>query len=293
MASEAASGASTRLVLYAGAAVMVALIGLADQRTGSELSFSIFYLVPVGLVALHGSGRAAILFAIVSALTWLAVDASTRSYSHPAIAFWNAFVRLGFFVLVAATLARLSALVTREKAMATTDYLTQLANSRAFYAELEREVQRTRRNAQPLTVSFLDLDNFKAVNDRSGHLVGDQLLRLVAKHLVTKLRAIDMVARLGGDEFAILLPDTSAEEARISLERIRAALEEEMRTHDWPVTASVGAVTATVAPSNSEQLVKLADEQMYRAKHSGKNRLFVAEYQAPDDPKTLERTPDR
>ncbi|HET7322278.1 MAG TPA: GGDEF domain-containing protein, partial [Longimicrobiaceae bacterium] len=102
---------------------------------------------------------------------------------------------------------------------------------------------------------------------------GDEVLRIVAGILHTSLRGQDVPARLGGDEFAVVLPETNAEPALRVMERLRARVEEHMRDFDWPVTCSVGVVTAPHAQLSFEELIRRADDLMYQVKHEGKNAL--------------------
>jgi diguanylate cyclase (GGDEF)-like protein len=267
--------------LYALAVLGIALVGLVDWCTGSELSFSVFYLAPVGLVAIKGRKDPAIFFSLLAAGVWAVVDFRDHSYSHWEIGYWNALVRLAVLVIVAVTVSRLREQAARERKYAWTDALTGLANIRAYYAALEREVERARRTERPLTVAYIDIDDFKSVNDERGHLEGDRLLRSCAAALAANVRAIDTAARLGGDEFALLLPETGAYAAELLLQRVRVALLREMQTSEpsWAVTFSIGAVSVLGNPSSTEELVRAADQAMYRVKKSGKDGLFVGTYE--------------
>jgi diguanylate cyclase (GGDEF)-like protein len=122
-------------------------------------------------------------------------------------------------------------------------------------------------------VAYLDLDNFKEVNDRFGHSRGDSLLRLVAATIRTNLRKTDMVARLGGDEFALLLPETGYEPAAAVLRKIHQLLLGKMQRCGYPVTCSIGAVTFLRPAESVEELIKRADACMYAAKRGGKDRM--------------------
>jgi diguanylate cyclase (GGDEF)-like protein len=135
-------------------------------------------------------------------------------------------------------------------------------------------------------VLYLDLDNFKAVNDRFGHSTGDELLRTVADTIRTRLRRVDSVARLGGDEFAVLLPETGAEAARGVVEQVRGALGDAMRTHGWPVTVSIGALTCVTAPESADALIRRADDLMYAVKHGDKDGVKYGTYELPRQPPT-------
>ena len=148
---------------------------------------------------------------------------------------------------------------------ATTDGLTGLVNHRAFHDALRAEAQRCTRYGHPLSVAVLDLDGFKGVNDRHGHQVGDELLVAVARGLERMTRATEVVARLGGDEFAILLPETTAEGARATAERVRAAVAALPGAVAHGVTASAG-VADLERTGSTEELLRAADRDLYRAK---------------------------
>ncbi|MDP3712538.1 MAG: EAL domain-containing protein [Mycobacteriales bacterium] len=159
------------------------------------------------------------------------------------------------------------------------DGLTGLPNRALFLDRLARAREHSDRHGTPLAVLFLDLDDFKVVNDSLGHLVGDQLLSAVADRVVTALRGCDTVARLGGDEFAVLLGEADHNEATVAADRVLMALEEpfDLGTHTVHVGASIGLVTAVGAQVLAEELLRDADVAMYRAKADGKRRYVVFE----------------
>ena len=171
---------------------------------------------------------------------------------------------------------QLNLVLQREKELARTDMLTGLANRRAFYEALQVERARATRYGRPMTLVYLDLDNFKRVNDTLGHAVGDELLACVADLLRRTLRASDTVGRLGGDEFALLLPETNAQAAEALLQKLGSVLGDTMRAKQWPVTFSMGAAAFLDNPATVEEMIRTADELMYSVKKSGKNRISVA-----------------
>jgi len=126
--------------------------------------------------------------------------------------------------VVGLLIATLRRSLTRERELSRTDPLTALSNSRAFYEEARRLLALCRRQHRPITVAYIDVDNFKAVNDRLGHQAGDELLKGIALQVRASIRPSDLSARLGGDEFAILLPELSQRDAGLTLERLRASL---------------------------------------------------------------------
>src|SRR5206468_7159508 len=160
------------------------------------------------------------------------------------------------------------------------DALTGLFNRRYFLTRLEEEVERARRQSSPLTLMMLDVDDFKQLNDRLGHLAGDAVLRLVGDVLRRSVRLFDVCARHGGDEFAILMPGSSPENSRQIAERIRAGIENSRpASGSWSdelrLTASIG--IAPFADTAAEDLIDRADQALYAAKRQGKNRVRVGD----------------
>jgi diguanylate cyclase (GGDEF)-like protein len=259
--------------------LLVGGVGVLDFLTGYELAFSLFYLIPVSLVAWHAGQRLGILTSLASAIVWLTADvAAGNFYSHPFIYAWNTLIRLGFFIVTVLLLSTLRSALQRERESARTDYLTGAANSRLFYDLVQMEMDRSKRYERRFTLAYIDLDNFKAVNDRFGHPVGDQVLRTVVSSAQKNLRKTDVVARLGGDEFALLLPESDQGSARVVLAKLQGGLAEEMRQHHWPVTFSIGVLTCSAVPDTIVELVKMADELMYAAKRGGKDAIQYATY---------------
>ncbi len=164
-------------------------------------------------------------------------------------------------------------LQAREKAFV--DDVTGLYNARYLLSALDREVNRASRAQSKLSVLFLDLDRFKAVNDRYGHLIGSRVLRELGALLQESVRAIDTVGRYGGDEFTILLVDTGLEGARAVAERIRQSVADKAfgaeRGLDLRLTISIGVATFPMHGETRERLLDLADKAMYLAKALGRN----------------------
>jgi diguanylate cyclase (GGDEF)-like protein len=148
------------------------------------------------------------------------------------------------------------------------DELTQLANRRAFDAAVSQEKPRALRFHHDMAALFIDLDNFKVVNDSLGHKVGDELLVSVAGTLRANSRDADVVARYGGDEFALLLPETSLEGACQVARKILAAIAQDISVEGIQVTASIG-IASLVETDADRDMIAVADHEMYRAKRSG------------------------
>ncbi len=152
------------------------------------------------------------------------------------------------------------------------DPLTGLYNRRFLFAQLDSMISGARRHNRPVAVALLDLDGFKAVNDRHGHLVGDAVLVAAAAALRGAVRGEDVVGRFGGEEFMVLLPDTGEEAAAAAGERLRLAVERMIVPLPVPVTASVGWAVMGDGEA-TDDLVRRADEALYAAKEAGRNRV--------------------
>jgi diguanylate cyclase (GGDEF)-like protein len=258
---------------------LLCVIGIIDYLTGYEFAFSLFYVLPISLATWLTSRRFGLMASLASALAWLGADvAAGHPYSHPLIPIWNTLIRLGFFALITVLLAALRRAAQREKELARTDALTSAVNLRFFYELLQMEIDRAQRYQHPFTLVYIDLDNFKAVNDQQGHPMGDAVLRTVVDHARKQLRKMDVVARLGGDEFALLLPETGQEAARAALTKLQDGLLGEMRRNSWPITFSIGALTCSTPLSSTAELVRMADELLYSVKHGTKNAIRYSTY---------------
>lgn len=172
---------------------------------------------------------------------------------------------------------------TAHARVAAIDPLTGLFNRRYFLSRLDEEAERARRQNSPLAVLMLDVDDFKQLNDRLGHLGGDAVLRVVGDVLRRSVRLFDVCARFGGDEFAILMPGSGPENTRQIAERIREGVEDSRPpggpwADDLRVTTSIG--IATFAQTSNAELIGRADQALYSAKRDGKNRVHVGD--APD-----------
>ncbi len=260
------------IVLFSG--FLVLGVAMIHVTTSPQLTFSIFYLIPVSFATWYAGRTVGICVSAVSAVTWLIADhLAGATYSLPIIHYWNMSVHLGFFLITTFLLAALRKRLEWEAMQARTDPLTCAANRRYFYILAKTEMNRLTRYHRSFTVAYIDVDNFKAVNDRFGHHVGDRLLCVVAARIQKALRKVDTVARLGGDEFAILLSETGYDAAEDVIRKLRDQLLATMRQRNWPVTCSIGAITFNAPPQDVDEMIRMADALMYSVKHGGKNRI--------------------
>ena len=259
--------------------ILVILMGLVDYLTGYELSFSLFYLVPISLVAWFGGKRLGLVISAVSAIAWLGADIlSGDRYSNPSIYVWNTLIRLGFFLVVTLLLSALQQAYKVNQELARTDYVTGAVSVRHFYQLARIESDRFRRYKRPFSLVYLDLDNFKTINDRLGHFTGDKLLRVLTENIQQQIRPTDILARLGGDEFVLLLPETGEENVKQFIGRLHSNLTNEMLKKGWMVTISMGVVVFNQMPKSVDEMVKLADGAMYSVKTARKNGVCYRVY---------------
>ncbi len=266
----------------------VVAIAAADYITGPDIGFSLFYLIPVVVAGRQAPRVAAVALACAAALGWQIAD--TAWHGPTVISVWNGLTRLGIFLGAAFLMSRLREDQRRlaelnrqlqeglalEQRLARTDALTSLANSRMFRDEVQRALARARRDGGPVTIAYLDLDNFKALNDRYGHAEGDEILKDVASGLASVIREGDLAARLGGDEFALLLQGCGHEALEAIGSRLLAQVEAvASRYPDVPFGATIGFAECAPPASDPDAAIRAADRAMYAAKFKGKNRIEI------------------
>lgn len=261
-------GRFSRAQIFLVAAAFLAALGTIDYFTPDAAS-AIFYLIPVVFTAwFAGKKRALFVAALCSAVGFASNE---RWMNISAVLAWNTAVDLAIFVAASYLVAALKAALEGEKELARTDYLTSLNNSRAFYGLLETELDRARRYGHTFSLVYLDVDNFKEVNDRFGHTAGDELLRKAAAAMRESIRATDIPGRLGGDEFAVFLPETDYQQTEAVVKRLREALLKTVGDNRWPATFSIGVATCEKAGCCADELINMADNLMYSVKDHGKN----------------------
>lgn len=261
-----------RWIVLTAAAFAGASLLYVDQliRSDAHLLFG-FFVIVVGVTWTGHAFEAVVAEALLLG-SWI-IDMSASGESGTSL------MLLG--LLSGAMLLTLGVLVTRVfrrlilemSDAARRDSLTGLLNTRAFQEIAERERIRATRTGLPISVAFLDLDQFKQVNDAHGHVVGDAVLSTFGEVIRTSIRATDVVGRAGGDEFILLLPETDQFEATAVLQRIRHRAT--LRTDIPLVTATAGYVTFTTPPATVEEMTRAADELMYKAKRRGNPGVLI------------------
>jgi diguanylate cyclase (GGDEF)-like protein len=272
------------------ALVLVSGIGWIDYTTGPDFGVVLFYLVPIVACGMLLGSKPAVLVAIAASFAWLAADLPWHEHGHLWVSLWNFTTGLTIFLAVGmltaglrssrekmTTLnARLQKLLVDEATLARTDPLTALQNRRGFREALELEIARGHRQSRPMCLAYIDVDNFKNINDRHGHAVGDELLARIAMALRETIRAGDLPARLGGDEFGILFIGLSLGGARAIAERILERMRELARRYpDCGLGASIGLAYFDNPPNVPDDMLVAADTAMYKAKELGKAQVVV------------------
>ena len=174
----------------------------------------------------------------------------------------------------------IKAILAQAHEIANTDVLTFLPNRRKIIVDLQEEVIRSNRYGTPLSISLLDLDHFKDINDTMGHTTGDEALRSVSARLREQIRHPDTIGRYGGEEFLIVLPNSEIKAAGEQAERLCQTirtLQVEANGHSFTVTISIGVAQYRVGDENWEQFLHRADEALYKAKDLGRDQWVVAD----------------
>lgn len=256
------------------AITMMFTVGMAGSAVSTYSAYRSMTLSAIGLVLLPCSA-------------WLLVQPSLlqRSVALAVLLFSASVVRATRELSVA---LQNSFRLTHEMALAhriashaaQTDVLTGINNRRAFFERAEQLLSYCQRNQRPLCVLAMDIDHFKDINDTHGHQAGDMVLRQVGELLQTSFRSADICGRLGGEEFALLLADTEIESAQAIAEQLRSDLSQLIfelpQEHLQHISASLGVAEADLDNDTLQTLLQRADEAMYRAKTSGRNRVVTA-----------------
>ncbi|MBI2213391.1 MAG: diguanylate cyclase [Acidobacteria bacterium] len=274
--------------MLAVALPFVAMIGVIDHATG-PVAMSLLYYVPVVSVAWFSGMWPSILTAVVAgtSLHWVAL---LQAANPTPVVYWNSFTRGVTFLALGVFVAllrrdrdrldelnrRLSVALESEAGLARTDALTGISNGRAFRETLARELARAQREGERIAIAYLDLDNFKKINDAFGHDEGDRVLCRAADALIESVRIVDLAARIGGDEFVIAVASPS--EATCDAVGSRVLEKLSVIAADYPGTgfgATMGFALFEDPPADVEVLLKRADDVMYELKAKGKGRFGV------------------
>lgn len=254
----------------------LALLAVAafDYFSHFKLHLALLYALPILMLTWVAGRLFGALLSLIVCTMWSVIDVTAGRYlENPKLLYWEWGTSLLGFLLLVLCLSALRRMLEEAHFQSRKDTLTSLVNKGGFYQIVSAEMEVCRRYHRTLSIAYIDCDNFKMVNDKYGHHVGDDLLRVISKTMQRKLRSSDLPGRLGGDEFAIMLPETSAEACRMVVEMLQQRLLQEMTEHKWPVTFSVGIATFTRMPSSIEDMIRQADKLMYAVKNTSKGAI--------------------
>lgn len=250
----------------------VALITYLDYAlAGTYYSLDVFYCLPVIQATRIGAIRTlrrtdtqtSTLVGVISAIAWSVAEAAVIWPTYPLNAFaMNIFTRSVTFTVLGRVVTRL----WKEREYSRKDTLTNLDNRLEFTERFATEQFRSERSKSPYSLLYIDIDNFKMLNDNHGYHVGDKALKAVSLILRGNSRSVDTVARLGGDEFVLLFPETDEYVCGILANRIKAASEKIFQAEGWSISLSIGHATSTGRAKNAEEILHEADENMYSIK---------------------------
>lgn len=247
--------------------VAISLVPLTDRRLAWTL---------IAIALLLMTVRRIISLVILSGMADVASMDSVQEY----VGFVLSLFMLAGMACIRPIFLERSRLEERLRRQATTDDLTGVSNRRRFFEMARGELKRVQRHTEPVAVVFMDIDLLKDVNDTLGHSGGDAALVSFAHVCRTCIREIDVLARMGGDEFALLLPATSREQARATVERIRSTLKKESADRPSaaaPMTFSAGITGLSGEDDTIDALLRRADRALYTAKAAGRDRVVVDE----------------
>jgi len=253
--------------------VLFVVVAVIDYVTPPELNLTFMYVLIILLACWNlGLMWSLVFTALASGMQFFVVDQIKGDYISLMYLYIDLGNRLFTFLLVIVLAVPLRTVYAREKITARIDWLTKIPNRRAFTELLVTEIARYERTGVPFSVAYIDLDDFKSINDRFGNEKGDLLLCKIAETVKRSLRKTDAVARLGGDEFAILFPASGMDAALPIVQRVRGQLEA-LNQEGGSVTFSIGLGTFGRLGLSPDEVIALCDSLMHRAKREGKKAL--------------------
>ncbi len=246
------------------------MIGTFDILTGN-FPIDLLYLVPVFLAAWYVSEYLGAFVCMICGLSMIVDNHIVPGNGQGLGCEWNVITEIMFLMAINFTIAAFKKKYDRTMGLANKDCLTGALNRNGFFPIAEHEINMSRRYNRTLTIAYMDIDNFKMINDTLGHHTGDVLLSTVVKTIQENIRASDTLARLGGDEFVLLFTETAEENARKFLGKLMQKLRISMSKNGWRVTFSLGVITFANPPASVDDMIKAADLKMYSVKLRGKH----------------------
>ena len=254
--------------------LMILILAPFQYLASNRMDLSPFFVFPVLINSWYGTRKAGLFIVFSCVLMLVTIEIHTeKTTPNTTDLFLFAAPKLVAYSLLALLVTNFRDLLRTQTTLSETDSLTGVHNTRSFYAKITSELSRSKRCNQAFSLAYIDIDNFKHINDSLGHSGGDEVLVEVAKCLVSSLRDTDIVARLGGDEYICLLPETNQRGARSAFTKTSFLLKQRMKQRKWPVSFSIGVVTFNRSPANADHAIHIADQLMYSVKKHSKNNI--------------------
>jgi diguanylate cyclase (GGDEF)-like protein len=267
------------LLIFAIGMAVVAGIAAFKMTAGHDVPVADFFLIPVAAVGWLVRRRFYAYFAaVLTAAVTVVIAVVGQAQAPMAAALAGAGVRFVLYLVVLALLGAIRTMQVARETEARTDHLTGAVNARAFGEAAAVELERSLRYDRPLSLLYLDVDDFKAVNDTFGHASGDAVLAQFSHVLRCTVRTNDLVARLGGDEFAVLMPEANRFAAVAVARRVRDELGRVTIPDGRSIRVSMGIASYLRPPSTVDAMIHDADTLMYSAKEHGRDRIESAEF---------------
>ena len=246
---------------------------------GGFITFSLIYLIPISLAVWFMNLSFGIVISLISMISWATVGIIKDNEFNNTLLFSATFIiKFGVYIYIVIVLNKLKISLSNAKKASRIDYLTNVVNRKALFEILNLELYKIKRNNNPLTIAYIDVDDFKQVNDNFGHKAGDKLLMKLSRIVYKNIRKTDTIARLGGDEFVIILPETDYETAKIVIEKVRKMISIMMKRNKWNTSLSIGVGTFYNNHYNSGNIINLVDNLMYKVKKNKKNNVLYKIY---------------
>ena len=266
--------------IFAIGMALVAAVAAFRITVAHDIPVADFLLIPVAGIGWLVRDRAYAYIAAASTAAVTVVIAVAGQAAAPLVAALAAAgVRFALYLIVLALLGGIRQMQVAREKEARTDYLTGALNARAFEEAAIAEIERGRRYGQALSLLYLDVDDFKSVNDTFGHREGDSVLAELSHVMRCAVRTNDLVARLGGDEFAVLMPEANRFSALAVARRVRDEVGRVTTPDGHAVRCSIGVASYAAPPVAVDELIHDADTLMYSAKEQGKDRIESAEFE--------------
>lgn len=268
-----------KTILKIVAVFSVFLIGYLHYFVGPLFEFHLFFFIPIIIASWFISQFFSYLILMLVIALWtlgdyLIIKGTTNLFPFV----FNAIMHALIIIYLNYLLGYIRQLLIKESQLAREDSLTKIPNRRGFYEYGETAFSTANRLQLPITSIFIDLDEFKSINDTYGHKIGDQVLYETAQTIKESIRKTDVVGRLGGDEFCIILLNVGSKQAKDFSESLRNKLNEKLGHHGWKPTFSMGVVSYESTPVSFQDLIQRADSLMYQVKKNGRNGYLQTSY---------------